>query len=107
MITDRYSRPIGRLSQYAATGARSLLAAITFLGEQEDTTDPDAAVGVAGKRTHAFQVGSGTIPQRFADHSNCKNAQFRAGNLSAFSQSLHHAIARCFAFTRARQGHER
>ena len=59
MITDRYSRPIGRLSQYAATGTRSLLAAITFLGEQEDTTDPDAAVGVAGKRTHAFQVGSG------------------------------------------------
>ena len=32
------------------------------------------------------------ILQRFADHSNCKNAQFRAGNLSAFSQSLRHAI---------------
>ena len=59
MITDRYSRPIGRLSQYAAPGACSLLAAITFLREQEDITDPDAAVGVAGKRPHAFRSDLG------------------------------------------------
>lgn len=107
MITDRYSRPIGRLSQYAAPGACSLLAAITFLGEQEDITDPDAAVGVAGKRPHAFQVGSGPISQRLADHGNCKNSQFRAETLSSLSQSLLRVIPRCFAFTRARQGHER
>ena len=44
--------PIGRLSQCAANGARSTLAMITFLGEPQDITDPDAAVLVAGKRTN-------------------------------------------------------
>jgi len=41
VTTDRYSRPIGRLSQCAANGARSSLATITFLGEQQDITDSD------------------------------------------------------------------
>ena len=42
--TNWYSRPIGRLSQCAANGARSPLTTITFLGEQQDITDPEAAV---------------------------------------------------------------
>jgi hypothetical protein len=44
VATDRYSRPIGRLSQYTANGACSPLATITFLGEQQDITYPDVAV---------------------------------------------------------------
>ena len=48
MSTDRYSGPIGRLSQCAAKGARSHLVRITFLGEQQDIFDPVAAVPVAG-----------------------------------------------------------
>jgi hypothetical protein len=40
VTTDRYSGPIGRLSKCTANGACSLLATITFLGEQLDTTDP-------------------------------------------------------------------
>ena len=51
MTTDRYSRPIGRLSQCAANGVRFPLVTITFLGEQEDITDPEAAVLVAGQTT--------------------------------------------------------
>ena len=40
----RYSRALGRLSQRGANGAGPFLATITFLGEQRDITDPDAAV---------------------------------------------------------------
>ena len=50
VATDWYSRPIGRLSQYAANGARFPLPTITFLGEQPDITDPEAAVLVSGLR---------------------------------------------------------
>ena len=51
MSTDRYPGPIGRLSQCAANGARSLLTTITFLGERQDIFDPEAAVLVAGQTT--------------------------------------------------------
>jgi hypothetical protein len=39
VTTDRFSRPIGSLSQCAAIGVRSTRATITFLGEQQDITD--------------------------------------------------------------------
>lgn len=41
-----------------------------------------------------------------ADDGKCKKSQFRGRILGAFWQSLHHPVTRCFAFTRARQGHE-
>jgi hypothetical protein len=51
--TNRYSRPIGRRSQCAANGTRSNWATITFLGEQLDIIDPEAAVPAAGQRRKA------------------------------------------------------
>ncbi len=42
VATDRCSRPICRLSQYAATDARSPLMAIMFLGERQDIIGPEA-----------------------------------------------------------------
>jgi hypothetical protein len=41
---DLSSRPIGRLSQRAANSARSPVATITFLGEQQDISDPETAL---------------------------------------------------------------
>ena len=49
--TNRYSRPIGRRSQCAAIGTRSTRVTITFLGEQQDIIDPEAAILVAGQTT--------------------------------------------------------
>ncbi len=57
MSTDRYLRPIGSLSQLAANGARFPLATITFLGEQQDITDPEAAVSGA-RQTARFSFKS-------------------------------------------------
>jgi hypothetical protein len=54
MSTDRDKRPIGRLSHCAANGACSPLAMITFLGGQQNITDPEAAVVVAGRRRNAM-----------------------------------------------------
>ena len=64
MATGRYSRPIAKLSQCAANGARSSLATITFLGETHDIIDPDAAVTArqttepvnSNRRNHARPV---------------------------------------------------
>ena len=53
MAADRYSRPIGRLSQRGANRAVALLTTITFLGERQDIFDPEAAVPVAGQTTEA------------------------------------------------------
>ena len=49
MSTNRHYPPNGRLSPSAANGARSLLATITFLGEQQDITDPEEVVLVGGQ----------------------------------------------------------
>ena len=37
---NRYSRPLGTLSQRAVNGALSPISTITFLGEEEDVLDP-------------------------------------------------------------------
>ena len=55
---DRYSRSIGRLLQNPANGADSPLATITFLGAQQDITDPEVEVLVAGRRRNADIVST-------------------------------------------------
>jgi len=52
VTTDRYSGPIGRLSQRRANRSVALLATITFFGERQDITDPQLAV-LAGRRRNA------------------------------------------------------
>jgi hypothetical protein len=53
LFTNQYSRPIGRLSQSGADGALSVLATITFLGEQGDATDPERRALFPGRRRNA------------------------------------------------------
>jgi hypothetical protein len=63
VATDRYSRPIGRRSQCAANGARSTSATITFLGEQQDIFNPDAAVTAARQTTEPVNSNRRNHPQ--------------------------------------------
>jgi hypothetical protein len=53
VATGPYPGPVGRLLQCAANGACSSLATITFPGEQQDITDPEAAVLDTGRRRNA------------------------------------------------------
>ena len=62
MPTNLYSRPIGRRSQRAANGTRSTWSTITFLGEQQDTSDPEAAILAPGKMDLAEREGLVRLP---------------------------------------------
>ena len=72
---DPYSRPIGRLSQCAANGACSRLTTITFLGEEQDITDPETAVLVAGQTTERQCSVHGQLVDHLSGHAH-KNPSF-------------------------------
>ena len=70
LFTGQYSGPIGRLSQFAANGALSLLAMITFLGEHRVITDPVAAMLNAGQTTgHRCSVRHQPVDDDLPDHA--------------------------------------
>ena len=79
MATNRYSLPIGGRSQSAANGTRSTWATITFLGEQQDTIDPEAPESVAGQTTDR----QSSVRQRVVDDARQATPARSSRNLEA------------------------
>ena len=72
LSANQYSRPIGRLSKGGADGALSLLATITFLGEQG--TPPTLSVGACSRADGGTTMFCPTISKSGHAHQVIREA---------------------------------
>ena len=71
VATDRYSRPIVTFGQPNTNLPCGLMTTITFLGEQQDIIDPEAAVLVAGQTTERrCSVRHPPVDSDLSDHTH-------------------------------------